>query len=307
MDGAAPQLELIAAAWSRWHDFHYKWRTTAFDRLAPRPLLLLSPRAALTRPLGMRNATTLSGAREALDAAVRVRQTTRTTLARDNRPLKIQIPARDSPTSGNAVVAAHVGASSRPSLLKTPGFMSARAESSFAAAASLGSDQPPLVGPYNGLSRTATRRRLVEPVDSANPRVGRGMAKIYSGALHAIRCELLLVCSCLMQSDKQSVHSNKLETMSMMIPQSRGKGTSRARRWASACQLRLRQSSTLSSRSGTASRTQFRRFRCEKLAIAGESQCMCRRTSSTARRKIRATRLRWRWRREQPQTRHPPW
>jgi hypothetical protein len=159
-------------------------------------LLLLSPRAALTRPLGMRNATTLSGAREALDAAVRVRQTTRTTLARDNRPLKIQIPARDSPTSGNAVVAAHVGApSSRPSLLKTPGFMSARAESSFAAAASLGSDQPPLVGPYNGLSRTATRRRLVEPVDSENPRVGRGMAKIYSGALHAIRCELLLVCS----------------------------------------------------------------------------------------------------------------
>jgi hypothetical protein len=270
----------------------------------PRPLLLSSPRAALTRPLAMRNATTLSGAREALDAAVRVRQTARTTLAQDNHPLKI--PARDSPTSGNAVVAAHVGASSRPSQLKTPGFMSARAESSFAAAASLGSDQPPLVGPYNGLSRTATRRRLLEPVDSAKPRVGRGMAKIYSGALHAIRCEL--VCSVhVLQSDKQSVHSNKLETTSMMILQSRGKGTSRARRWASACQLRLRQSSALSFRSGTASRTQFRRFRCEKLAIAGESQCMCRRTWSTARRKIRATRLRWRWRREQPQTRHPPW
>jgi hypothetical protein len=272
----------------------------------PHALLLSSPRGALTRPLGMRNATTLSGAREALDAAVRVRQTARTTLAQDNHPLKI--PARDSPTSGNAVVAGHhVGPpSSRPSLLKTPGFMSARAESSFAAAASLGSDQPPLVGPYNGLSRTATRRRLVEPVDSANPRVGRGMAKIYSGALHAIRCAL--VCSVhVLQADKQSVHSNKLETTSMMILQSRGKGTSRARRWASACQLRLRQSSALSFRSGTASQTQFRRFRCEKLAIAGESQFMCRRTSSTARRKIRATRLRWRWRREQPQTRHPPW
>jgi hypothetical protein len=138
----------------------------------------------------MRNTTTLGGAREALDAAVRVRQTARTTLAQDNRPSKIQIPSRDSPTSGNATVAQTGAASCRPSLLKTPGFMSARAETSFAAAASLGSDQPPLVGPYNGLSRTATRRRLVEPVDSAYPRVGRGMVKIYSGALHAIRCAL---------------------------------------------------------------------------------------------------------------------
>jgi hypothetical protein len=130
-------------------------------------------------------------AKEALDAAVRIRQTARMTLVQDqplhldsaNRASKIQVLAQDSPSRG-ATHAVSGASTHRPSMLKIPGFMSAKTEAKFAAAASLGSDQSFSADCSN---RTSTRRRLVEPVDSRNPRVGRGMAKIYSGEMHAIR------------------------------------------------------------------------------------------------------------------------
>jgi len=143
-------------------------------------------------PTAMRHAGQASGggavqpAREALDVALRMRQTAR--MAQDQekpsaaatRPAKSHTPARESPTRGGAL---YVGAvDHRASMIRPPGFMSARTEASFAAAASLGRDRP------LSAAASTTRRRLVEPVDSCNPRVGRGMAKIYNGAVHAIRC-----------------------------------------------------------------------------------------------------------------------
>jgi hypothetical protein len=131
-------------------------------------------------------------AKEALDAAVRMRQNARMSLVQHqplhldsaNRSSKIQVLAEDSPSGGAALEVS--GASNyHPSMLKIPGFMSAKIEAKFAAAASLGRDQP--VSSAHPSNRTSTRRRLVEPVDSRNPRVGRGMAKIYSGEMHAIR------------------------------------------------------------------------------------------------------------------------
>ena len=125
-------------------------------------------------------------AKEALDAAVRMRQAARTPQVKDKpflaatRNAKILVPARESPTRGDAVFVGSVD--QRLSMLKPPGFMSAKTEASFAAAASLGSDRP-----LSAAALTTTRRRLVEPVDSRNPRVGRGMAKIYSGEVHAMR------------------------------------------------------------------------------------------------------------------------
>lgn len=131
-------------------------------------------------------------AQEALDAAVRIRQSARMAQSREkpwdstNPSSRMLEPARvgSSEGGGTAVPAASSTAASK---LKTPGFISARTEASFAAATSLASDRPV---PFGTTSATSTRRRLVEPVDSRHPRVGRGMAKIYSGELHAIRCAL---------------------------------------------------------------------------------------------------------------------
>jgi hypothetical protein len=128
-------------------------------------------------------------AKEALEAAVRMRQIAKTNVYQDhpldstNRSTKLLPSARGGPSEGSAA-AVPAASSTAVSKLKTPGFISARTEASFAAAASLASDRPVS---FSAASATVTRRRLVEPVDSRNPRVGRGMAKIYNGDLHAIR------------------------------------------------------------------------------------------------------------------------
>jgi hypothetical protein len=145
----------------------------------------------------MRQASTfvssaLQHSKEALDEAVRARQSTKMASILDrpldsaNHPTKMKLHARDSPTRGDAVkMMLRTAAVDPPSMLRKPGFMSARTEASFAAAASLGNDR---CLPTGTGSTTVTRRRLVEPIDSRNPRVGRGMAKIYNGEIHAIRC-----------------------------------------------------------------------------------------------------------------------
>jgi hypothetical protein len=126
-------------------------------------------------------------AKEALDAAVRVRQNARMALPLQpdsaTRSSKLPIPAAAQDSAGGNMLAVAGPDWPRPSMLKIPGFMSAKTEASFAAAASLGTDRPH----RDPTNRSCTRRRLVEPVDSRNPRVGRGMAKIYSGDMHAIR------------------------------------------------------------------------------------------------------------------------
>ena len=254
-------------------------------------------------------------AKEALDAAVRVRQNARMALPLQSdsatRSSKLPIPAaaQDS-AGGNMLVVA--GASDpdwpRPSMLKIPGFMSAKTEASFAAAASLGTDRP---HPSN---RSCTRRRLVEPVDSRNPRVGRGMAKIYSGEMHAIRycaCILPLYCTHLHAHGlhARSAHSKRLKEMMTMLQPARSpaKNTSRARLWASVCLLMRMWRDDLSRRSEMASQVQFKLFRCERPAIAGGLPCMCQRTWSTACRKTQRIRQHWMSQLEQPETRPPRW
>jgi hypothetical protein len=147
-------------------------------------------------------------AKDALDAAVRARQSARMSLSQDkpldsaNRPTKMQGPARDSPSKGAAATDA-AAPNCTASKLKTPGFISARAEASFAATASLASDRSVQLGPSG--TAALTRRRLVEPVDSRNPRVGRGMAKIYNGELHAIRSMLATASACAIGSSHFSL------------------------------------------------------------------------------------------------------
>ena len=134
-------------------------------------------------------ASDVQPAREALDVAVRMRHTANMTASQDKPKTHVtaQDGARGSP--GGTKLSVSGASDHRPSMLKIPGFMSARCESSFAAAASLGADRP-LSASAHASNKSLMRGRLVEPVDSRNPRVGRGMAKIYSGEMHAIRCVL---------------------------------------------------------------------------------------------------------------------
>ncbi len=147
-------------------------------------------------------------AREALDVAVRMRHTANMTASQDkptqldrNRPSKMHVTAQDSAggSPGGTKLSVSGASDHRPSMLKIPGFMSARCESSFAAVASLGADRPLSASAARAPNKSLMRGRLVEPVDSRNPRVGRGMAKIYSGDMHAIRC-VLASCSALVKS-----------------------------------------------------------------------------------------------------------
>jgi hypothetical protein len=154
-------------------------------------------------------ASDVQPAREALDVAVRMRHTAKMTASQDkptqldarNRPLKTHVTAQDSAggSPGGTKLSVSGASDHRPSMLKIPGFMSARCESSFAAVASLGADRPLSASAAHASNKSLMRGRLVEPVDSRNPRVGRGMAKIYSGDMHAIRC-VLASCSALVKS-----------------------------------------------------------------------------------------------------------
>ena len=156
-------------------------------------------------------ASDVQPAREALDVAVRMRHTAKMTASQpqpqdkptqlENRPSKMHVTAQDSAGGSPRGTKLSVSGASdhRPSMLKIPGFMSARCESSFAAVASLGADRPLSASAAHASNKSLMRGRLVEPVDSRNPRVGRGMAKIYSGEMHAIRC-VLASCSALVKS-----------------------------------------------------------------------------------------------------------
>ena len=144
-------------------------------------------------------ASDVQPAREALDVAVRMRHTANMTASQD-KP-KTHVTAQDSAggSPGGTKLSVSGASDHRPSMLKIPGFMSARCESSFAAVASLGADRPLSASAAHASNKSLMRGRLVEPVDSRNPRVGRGMAKIYSGDMHAIRC-VLASCSALVKS-----------------------------------------------------------------------------------------------------------